>query len=64
MLFHRLKGQLIMGMNGPVDMRIDIARSEISRHITDPTEQDYCLDLLQAGFASYLNAIKQQGSHK
>ena len=54
-----------MGMNGPVDMRVDILRAEIARHISNPTDQDYCLDLLQAGFAGYMDAIKkQQGPHK
>jgi len=48
-----------MGMNGPVDMRIDIARNEIARHIQESDDQDYCLDLIQAGVAGYLETIKE-----
>jgi hypothetical protein len=63
-LFWRLKGQLIMGMGGPVDMRVDIFRSEIARHITNPDDQEYCMDLLQAGMGSYIEAIRKQQGDK
>jgi hypothetical protein len=48
-----------MGPSLPVGLRIDIARSEIAR-VIQPEDQDYCLELLQAAFASYLEAVRNK----
>lgn len=57
-LFWSLRHQLVMGPAGPIGLRIDIARAEVSRVVRGDSEQDYCLALIMAGCDAYLEKLR------
>ena len=60
LIFWRVKNQVIMTQTVPLDMRLDIVRSEVARYLHDTDSQDYCLDLITHGFNRYLQTIRDK----
>ena len=57
-VFSLVQSQHIMGFNGPVDMKIDVARAEIARMVTNPEEQDLCLYLVRQAYRDCLERMR------
>ena len=59
-IFWRCKNQVIVGTGYPIDLRLDVVRSEIARELSEKDDQDYCLDLITAGFAEYMQRLRDK----